>query len=182
MEDLSLHILDYAQNSLRAGATLLMITIEEQEADNIVNIMIKDNGKGMDAATLKMAQDPFFSTKPKKRIGMGIALLYQAAQEADGTFNITSSPGQGTSLHASFTYDHIDRKPIGNMAETIIALLTFDATVVDIIYRHIYNDKVFEFDTTKIKKEMQDIHLNNPAVLVELKRVITKALKKIREK
>jgi len=182
MEDLSLHILDCAQNSLRAGATLLAITIEEQEIANMIKIIIEDNGRGMDAATLNKAQDPFFSTKSQKRIGMGIALLKQATQEADGTFIITSSPGHGTSLHACFKYDHIDRKPLGDIADTIIALLTYDSTEIDIIYKHIFNEQIFEFDTTLIKNELQDIQINDPAVLAEFKRMITQALKKMREK
>ena len=132
MEDLSLHILDCTENSIRAGATLISITIEEQRVDNVLNITIEDNGRGMDRETLKKVKDPFFSTKPGKRTGLGISLLAQAVQETEGIFDITSAPDTGTRIRAGFRYDHIDRKSLGNMADTIIALIASGNGLVDI--------------------------------------------------
>lgn len=181
MEDLSLHILDCTQNSIRAGATRIIISIEEKRIQNMLNIVIEDNGQGMDKAMLQKVQDPFFSTKPDKRTGLGISLLAQATQESEGTFDIISEPGKGTKLSASFKYDHIDRKSLGAMADTIIALLASGKGSVDIRYTHTYNGRSFEFDTKTIREELQDIPINDPAVLADLKEQIESAVREIRE-
>jgi nitrogen-specific signal transduction histidine kinase len=181
MEDLSLHILDCTQNSIRAGAKLITITIDEKRAENMLSIIIEDNGQGMDKEILEKVRDPFFSTKPDKRTGLGISLLAQATQESDGTFDIISAPDKGTTIRASFKYDHIDRKSLGNMADTVIALIAGGNGSVDIRYIHSYDGRSFEFDTKAIKDELQDIPINDPAVLVDLKKQIEKAVKEIRE-
>jgi len=181
MEDLSLHILDCTQNSIRAGATLIIITIEEKRSENMLSIIIEDNGRGMDKEILEKVQDPFFSTKPDKRTGLGISLLAQATLESDGTFNINSAPDKGTTLRASFKHDHIDRKSLGAMADTVIALIASGNGMVDIRYIHTFDGRSFEFDTKTIKDELQDIPINDPAVLVDLKKQIEKAVQEIRE-
>lgn len=181
MEDLSLHILDCTQNSIRAGAKLIIITIEEKRAENMLSIIIEDNGQGMDKEILEKVQDPFFSSKPDKRTGLGISLLAQATKESDGTFDIISAPDKGTTIRASFTYDHIDRKSLGNMADTVIALIASGNGLVDIKYRHSFDERSFEFNTKIIKDELQDIPINDPAVLVDLKKQIEEAVKEIRE-
>ena len=175
MEDLSLHILDCAQNSIRAGAHLITITIEERINDNMFSITIEDDGKGMDQTTLKSAQDPFFSTKPNKRIGLGISMLAQAAKEADGAFSIDSCPGQGTTIQADFKHDHIDRKPLGKMADTIITLIASGTEDLNILYIHLYDHQSFVFDTRTIKKELGGISIKDPSVLSELKNMIDEA-------
>lgn len=181
MEDLSLHILDCTQNSIRAGATRIIIMVEEKRAENMLNIIIEDNGQGMDEDTLEKVLDPFFSTKPDKRTGLGISLLAQATQESEGSFDITSAPGKGTKIKASFTYDHIDRKSLGSMADTVIALIACGNGSVDIRYIHSYDGRSFEFDTKTIKDELMDIPINDPSVLVDLKKQIEKAVQEIRE-
>lgn len=180
MENLSLHILDCAENSIRAGATHISITVEENKNENTLSISIEDNGKGMSNAILKKAQDPFFSTKSEKRIGLGISLLAQATRETEGSFRIISTPGEGTRVNALFTHDHPDRQPLGSMADTIIALIICGSGSVDIRYRHVYNSRNFEFDTTTIRNDLQDISITEPAVLADLKDQIENALKEIR--
>lgn len=180
MEDLSLHILDCAENSIRAGATRIAIIIEEERVDNMLKIAIEDNGHGMDQATLKEVQDPFFSTKPDKKTGLGISLLAQATHESEGKFDIISAPDKGTKIHASFRYDHIDRKSLGNMADTIIALIASGNGIVDIRYVHTFNGQSFEFDTKAIKNELQGIPINNPVVLADLKKQLENAVQEIR--
>ncbi len=181
MEDLSLHILDCTENSIRAGATLITIMIEEQRVDNMLTITIEDNGHGMDTETLNKVQDPFFSTKPDKKTGLGISLLAQATHESEGTFDIHSAPDKGTKITATFRYDHIDRKSLGNMADTVIALIASGSGRVDITYVHTFNGQSFEFDTKTIKEELQDIPIDDPAVLADLKRQLENAVQEIRE-
>ncbi len=180
MQDLSLHILDIVENSIDAGAKKIEIIIKENIKQNMLVLKIKDNGKGMDKNTVAKVLDPFYTTKKTRRVGLGLSMLAQAAKEAEGDFNIKSKKGKGTTVTAKFVYDHIDRKPIGNMAETIIVLIASKGMNVDFIYKHHKNSKNFVLDTKILKKELNGVPINNPEVLILLREKITRELKKIR--
>ncbi|MFW6180367.1 MAG: ATP-binding protein [Spirochaetota bacterium] len=122
MEDLSLHVLDIAENSIAAGADRIRIHVERDEVEGTLSIRIEDNGRGMDRRTLEACRDPFFSTKPGKRVGLGIPLLAQAARESGGSFHISSAPGEGTRIRAVFSLAHPDLKPLGDMDQTVYVL------------------------------------------------------------
>jgi signal transduction histidine kinase len=104
MEDLSLHILDVAENSISSSAGRIEIRINEDAENDVLTIEIKDDGKGMDEQTLQKALDPFFTTRTTRRVGLGLPLLAQAARETDGKIELHSSPGQGTTVRATFCY------------------------------------------------------------------------------
>lgn len=180
MQDLSLHILDVVENSIDAGAKRVEITIDENTKKNLLIVKIKDDGEGMNKKTLAKALDPFFTTKKTRRIGLGLSMLAQATKEAEGSFDITSKKGKGTKVTAKFVYDHIDRKPIGNMAETIIALVASNGLKADFIYKHSKNGKDFVFDTRYLKKELNGILINEPEVLNLLRKRILTELKRIK--
>lgn len=150
MQDLSLHILDIVQNSIRAGARLIEIKITEDEEKDSLLLEIKDNGKGMDEKTKQHAANPFFSTKQGKRFGLGLALLLQATREAGGSFEISSFPGIGTEIKATFQYSHPDCKPIGDIAGTLETLVLGNKEV-DFVYEHKQGDNITLFDTRKVK-------------------------------
>lgn len=122
MEDLSLHILDIVENSIRASAKNVRIKIIENPHRDRLSIIIRDDGKGMDPESLKRAFDPFFTTKDGKKVGLGLSLLAQSAEEAGGFVKVKSKQGKGTIVKAIFKLSHIDRKPIGNLDETIKCL------------------------------------------------------------
>ena len=182
MEDLSLHILDIVENSLAAGATDIDITIREEIGKNRLTVIIKDNGKGMDETMLEKVLDPFYTTKNTRRVGLGLSMLAQAAEEADGNCTISSEPGKGTTITACFAHDHIDRKPLGNMAETIAACLVSIGARTNIRYCHHKNDAVFVFDTKEIRKEINGVVLNTPQVVSVLKQHIERGLEAIEKK
>jgi signal transduction histidine kinase len=121
MEDLSLHILDIVENSIRAKAKKVEIKILEDKEKDLLILEIKDDGEGMTEEVQKKALDPFFSTK-NKRIGLGLPLLAQSAKEAEGSLEVKSKEGKGTSIKATFKLSHIDRKPLGKIDETIKCL------------------------------------------------------------
>ena len=123
MQDLSLHILDIAENAIRAGSNKIVIEIVEDESQDKLTLCIKDNGKGMDKQTIKKALDPFFTTKDGKNVGLGLSLLAQAAQQADGELKVDSKEGKGTKVTATFKLDHPDIKPMGNLADTVTTLI-----------------------------------------------------------
>ena len=172
-----MHILDIVENSIDAGAQKIEIIIEENTKQNVLVLKIKDNGKGMDKKTLDKVLDPFYTTKKVRRVGLGLSMLAQAAKEAEGDFDVKSEKQKGTTVTAEFVYDHIDRKPIGNMAETMIALIASKGLNVDLIYKHRKNGKSFVLDTKQLKKELHDIPINNPEVLSSLRKQISNELK-----
>ena len=135
MEDLSLHVLDVAENALAAGADRIEVRILEESKGNALSIEIKDNGFGMDEETASQALDPFYSSKPGKRVGLGLPLLAQAARETGGSIEIKTMPGQGTVVRATFRPDHPDLKPMGDMLETMAALACGHPQVV-FVFEH----------------------------------------------
>lgn len=122
MEDLSLHILDIVENALRAGARHVMIRLTQSTKEDRLVLEVIDDGEGMDEEAVKQSLDPFFTTKPGKRVGLGLPLLAQAADEAGGRLEVESAPGKGTTVTAIFRLSHIDRKPLGNIEETVHCL------------------------------------------------------------
>jgi len=122
MEDISLHILDIAENSIRARARNVHIMISEDRKNDLLTLMIEDDGEGMDDKTKAYAVNPFFSTKKGKKVGLGLAFLSHSAEEAGGAMKVESEPGKGTKVTATFKLGHIDRKPFGNLNETIKCL------------------------------------------------------------
>ena len=182
MEDLSLHILDIVENSIAAGATDIEVEIDERVAENLLVIKIKDNGKGMDKETLLKALDPFYTTKKTRSVGLGLSMLAQASREANGSFDIESRPGEGTDITAQFVYNHIDRKPLGNMAETIAACLVSLQSGMDLRYRHRKDNSEFLFDTKKIKKVLSGVAINNAEIISFLKKHIEVQLNEIAKK
>jgi len=177
LQDISLHILDIGENSINAGATKIEIRINEDTIGNKLVLEIEDNGSGLDEETRQKILDPFFTTKEDKEAGLGISLLAQSAQEADGDLEIKSQKGKGTTVTAQFVYDHLDRKPLGSMADTIISLLTGRGLDIDIVYEHDKDGDGFTLDTREIKAELREVPLDNPEVLNLLKETINNGLK-----
>jgi len=149
MRDLSLHILDIAENSIRAGAKHIEISLAENLASDLLSLEIRDNGAGMDEATRRSAARPFFSSKTNRRIGLGLALLEQATRDADGRFEIASEPGVGTRITAAFRFSHPDRKPIGDIAASLEALVAGNPGV-DFRYERRSGMDLDVFDTREV--------------------------------
>jgi signal transduction histidine kinase len=123
MEDLSLHILDIAENAIRAGGKKIMIRLLEDQDNDRLTLSVEDDGKGVDKDTVDKIMDPFFTTKDGKDVGLGLALLSQAAQQAGGQFSVDSEEGKGTRVTAVFRLSHPDMKPIGDISATMAALV-----------------------------------------------------------
>jgi len=143
MEDLSLHILDIAENAISAGATRVLIAVNENERRDILAFRITDNGRGMSREERARALDPFFTTK-RKRTGLGLPLLAQTAGLCGGRVVIESVPGRGTRVMARFRLAHVDRPPLSKMAETIMTLF-FGHPEVEFRYRHTRNGSRFSY-------------------------------------
>jgi C4-dicarboxylate-specific signal transduction histidine kinase len=114
--------MDLVDNSIAARASRVSVRIQEDRKANRLHILIEDNGAGMDRATLRAAQDPFFSTKNGKPFGLGLSLFAQAARESGGSLKVDSRPGTGTKIQAEFGLDHPDCKPLGDIEKTMVVL------------------------------------------------------------
>ncbi|MDI6780082.1 MAG: ATP-binding protein [Bacteroidota bacterium] len=171
MEDLSLHILDIAENSINAGAKHIEIKIVADSVKDLLTIEITDDGIGMNEEVVKNVTDPFYTSRTTRKIGLGLPMLKEAAEASNGKLEIISQQGKGTKVTASFQLSHIDRKPIGNMSETIVALLSGNPNT-GINYIETSNNSKFIFDSSDIKNRIKDVKINSPEVLIFIKNYI----------
>ena len=176
MEDLSLHILDIVENSIAAGANRVEIRVIEDTRKDILSVEIRDNGKGMSEEVLENAVDPFYTTRTTRKVGLGLSLLSQSAKEAEGDMTIKSKEDEGTTIYAYFKHSHIDRKPIGNMAETLIVLIAGNPDI-DFLYEHRLNNRAYSIDTKDIREELGDVPLSSPDVIEAIRKDIQNGLK-----
>jgi K+-sensing histidine kinase KdpD len=164
MLELALHVLDIAENSSRADADLIEITIVEDLEKDVFSLEIRDNGHGMDEQTMEKALDPFYTTKKVRRIGLGLPMLKQAAYTAEGGFSLKSEVGKGTVVYAGFKHSHIDRQPLGDIAG-VITMLILGNPDIDIVYTHRKNGNDYVLDTRELREGLGDVPLNNMEVL-----------------
>jgi hypothetical protein len=170
MKELSLHILDLVQNSIQADATEVRIDGEELISENTYTIRIEDDGQGMNEEEIAQLFDPFYTTKNKKT-GLGIPLLKQHTELANGSLNIFSRKGLGTTVSAVFQFDHIDRQPMGQITKTLISLIRANPDM-NFEYSHLVNSREFHLSTKQIKSELGDIPIQSAPVLNFLEEMI----------
>lgn len=175
MNELSLHILDIAQNSIKAKATLIEIELIEDTKENTYQIIIKDNGCGMSKEILEKVTDPFYTTRTTRDVGLGISLFKMAAEQTEGTLTIDSVLNEGTILNVIFAHDHIDRAPLGDMSETLSILVLTDDKI-DFVYKHSYNESTYVFDTREIKEVLDGIPFTDYSVMMWIKNNIKEGI------
>jgi len=181
LRELSLHILDIAENGITAGADCIKISINEaRRNENLLTIAIEDNGRGMPAEKLQNPTDPFITTRTTRRVGLGLSLLAAAADRCGGKLAIKTQPGRGTRIEATFRFNHIDRAPVGDMAATITTLIMGNPQV-DFVYRHIVDGEDFVLDTRDLKAGTQDQSLTDPVLIFHLTQRIRDSLIKLAE-
>ena len=152
MEDLSLHILDVVENAVRAGGKKIMIGLVEDKSNDRLTLSIEDDGKGMDKDMVKRALDPFFTTKTSKKVGLGLSLLSQAAQQAGGEFKIDSEAGRGTKVTAVFQLSHPDMKPMGDILETMAVLVSGNPSI-QFVLDYKTGDDSYHFDSFETRRQ-----------------------------
>jgi len=180
MNELSLHILDICQNSIKANASLIKIIITENIINNIYKIEIIDNGSGMDKKTLSQVADPFFTTRTTRKVGLGISLFKMAAEMTEGSLEIASTINEGTKVTTIFQNDHIDRAPLGDIEDTL-SILILNENMIDIYYKHIFNDNIYIFDTREIRKVLDGIPFTDYNVIMWIKNNIQEGIINIRK-
>lgn len=178
MQELSLNILDVAQNSVKAGAALIEINIFEDEESSLLVIEINDNGCGMSRETLERVCDPFYTTRTTRRVGFGVSFLKMACEMTDGTFSIDSEPGVGTQVRATLGLSHIDRSPVGDIAATVVSLIQCNPDI-DFVYTHKTKTGIFTADTREFREVLEGIPLSSPEVVAFIGEFLREHLKEI---
>ena len=164
MRELSLNILDIAQNSISAGASLTEIVVNENTKDKTLLIGIYDNGCGMTEEQVKSVIDPFFTTRTTRKVGMGIPLFKMSCEQTGGKFTIESEKGVGTKINALYKTDSINFTPLGDISSTIVTIVSMNADK-EFLYRRVLDDKEFIFSTVEIKKILDGVPLSEPSVM-----------------
>ncbi len=163
MTEISLNILDVAENSTKAGAALVTITVDADfEADQLT-VSIEDNGCGMTPEQVERVTDPFFTSRTTRKVGLGVPFFKYAAESTGGSFQIESTIGVGTTVTATFTLSHIDRMPLGDINSTIHTLVVYHPDT-DFVYQYRYNGKSFTMDTREFKEILGSISFDTPEI------------------
>lgn len=178
MQELSLNILDVAKNSVKAGASLIQISLCQNTKNNTLSLVIKDNGKGMPADMLKNVTDPFCTSRTTRKVGLGLPFLKMAAQLAGGGLLVESELGVGTCITATFTHGHINLAPIGDIGSTI-ATLVQGSPDIDFIYSFAKDEKSFVFDTREAREILQGVPLSAPQVALFVCDFVTQNMQEI---
>lgn len=171
MNDLSLHIIDILQNSISAGATLVTLRVEEDRAADRMCITIADNGRGMTPEQVSKLSDPFFTSRTTRRVGMGIPLFRQTAEQSGGALTVESEPGRGTRVTAIFGWSNIDRPPLGNLANSFILTVTAHPEM-DFVLEYVYDGREYRFDTVEVKEALDGVPMNNPQIVMMLDEMV----------
>ncbi len=163
MKEISLHILDLAQNSIRAGAGNVLIRIEEDSAADTFSVSLTDDGCGMGAEMAKSVQNPFVTTRTTRKVGLGIPLFKAGCENCAGTFTLESELGRGTRIAGTYQRSHIDRPPLGNIADTIAMLIAANPKL-HLRYEHKLNGEEYALDTAEIQEILGEVPLDTPEV------------------
>ncbi len=167
MKELSLNILDITENSVKAGATLTEILLEESGSK--LTLIIKDDGCGMSPEVVKNVIDPFYTTRTTRSVGLGVPLLKMAAEQTGGSFCIeshTTPPDDfhGTTVTAVFDTSHIDFTPLGDVVASITTLIQGHPDT-DFLFRHTKGGEEVLLDTRQLREILEGVPLNSYEVI-----------------
>lgn len=175
MRELSLHILDIAQNSISAGASHIIIVVKASTRDNLLTIRVSDTGKGMSPEFVARVRDPFVTTRTVRKVGLGIPMLSATAEMCGGGVKIESAVGKGTTIEATFELDNMDRPPIGEIVQTMITLIVANPDI-SFTYEHSVDEKTFILNTDEIKAQIEDVPITEPSVVRWIREYMTEQI------
>ena len=158
-----MNILDVAENSVRAGASLVEISVDEQPQADLLSVTVSDNGCGMTPEQVKNVTDPFYTTRTTRKVGLGVPFFKMAAELTGGRLEIKSEVGAGTTIKADFVRSSIDLMPLGDINETIGTLIHCNPQI-DFIYPRRLNENDLLLDTREFRRILDGIELSDPTV------------------
>lgn len=172
MTELSLNVLDIAENSTKAGARLVTIRVEADTDADRLTVVIADDGCGMTPEQKAQVTDPFFTSRTTRNVGLGVPFFKYAAESTGGGFEIESEPGAGTTVTADFVLSHIDRMPLGDITSTIHTLVVYHPDT-DFVYEYGYNHKSFTLDTREFREILGGLPFDCPEISTYIRDYLT---------
>jgi len=179
MNDLSLHIIDIIQNSLSAGAKRIGLAIKEDSANDRLTISIEDNGKGMSREVAAKLEDPFYTTRTTRKVGMGIPLFKQSAMQSGGNLSVESEPGKGTTVTAWFELGNIDRPPLGDVANSFVLMVSANPQI-HFTLSYVVNENEYTFDSVEVAEVLGDIELSDVRVIRMLEEMVRENINELK--
>lgn len=164
MRELSLNVMDVAQNSVRAEADLVFITVSESDEKDVLSITIEDNGCGMTEEQVARVIDPFFTTRTTRKVGLGVPLFKLSAEQTGGSFDIVSTVGKGTKTTATYVKSSVDMTPLGDINSTVKILIQCNPAI-DFVFTHTTDTGSFTLDTRELRTVLDGVSLDTPDVL-----------------
>ncbi len=180
MRDLSMHVLDIAQNSVKAAAKTVEIDFSISP-ERWLTLTVRDDGCGMSPAFLAKVADPFTTTRTTRKVGLGIPLLKENAELTGGNVHIESEQGVGTTLTAAFDLGHIDCPPMGEMCDTLLTLVALNPETPDFVFTAKDSEQEASFDTRVVRSAMGGLPLNDPELIEWMRESINEEFKPILE-
>ena len=154
-------MMDVAQNSVRAEASLVEIEVEESDKNDSLSITIRDNGCGMTQEQVQQVIDPFFTTRTTRKVGLGVPLFKMSAEQTGGSFDITSEVGRGTQTRARYVKSHVDMTPLGDINSTVSILIRCNPEI-DFVFTHSTDKGAFTLDTRELREVLEGVSLATP--------------------
>jgi anti-sigma regulatory factor (Ser/Thr protein kinase) len=179
LRELSLHLLDIAENSVSANARNIHIWVVEDIHSDRLGMRVTDDGRGMDAETVAKVTDPFVTSRTTRKVGLGIPLLKAAAEACNGYLTIQSEVGKGTCVDVEFERSNIDRMPLGDIASTFITLL-IGSPEVHWIFTYQVDEAEFVFDDQEIKETLDGVSMTEPGVLKFIREYMIEGINQVR--
>jgi len=178
VRDISLHILDIVENSVRAKADLIEISMALDKMKDTLTVSIADNGHGMSEEMLLRVRSPFTTSRTTRNVGLGIPLFAASCEKTGGSLDLTSTVNVGTTVVATYRYSHIDRPPLGDIAETVYTLTLLNPDI-DFALTAKNADDAFVYDTREIKATLDGLPITHPNVLGFIREFLQDGIKQI---
>lgn len=96
MERVLVNLVRNAASSMWGDGGKVWISVHDQESGTLL-VQVRDNGHGMDAATIEHAIEPYFSTWNGS--GMGLSIVHGLIEQAGGRLHLDATPDSGTTIN-----------------------------------------------------------------------------------
>ncbi len=159
MNELSLFVLELAENSAEAGA--LLVKAEVRSAPESVEITVTDDGEGMTAEQSRDAVNTGYTTKSGRR-GRGLPLIKAAAEKTGGGLSLSSRAGKGTKVRVRFIKNEYC-PPMGDI-NSVIRILAICHSNMDFRFEIEQSGKRMTFDTRVIKERIAPAKISSGGV------------------
>jgi hypothetical protein len=173
MRDLSLHLLDIIENSAKAGAPRVVVDFVFEGV--WLTVQVTDNGPGLAPSVKDDPSDPFRTTRRERKVGLGLALLRQAAEATGGRMEVRSPDSGGVSVTATFDLSHLDARPLGDLATAFLTVL-LAWPQMDLVVRVGPNGEEI-LDSGAVRRELGDVTIGHPKVQAFLREQVSEGLR-----